>query len=122
MSLRVVSKSSWGFKATPAETIVDIARPSVLGNLHTMRGEHQRRRVIDLFEATLRADWKANGPMRQAIEAIANDVEAGRSIALQCWCAPRPCHGDVIKRAIEGVIKKRAKCVAPVDGAHSLER
>ncbi|WP_363320175.1 DUF4326 domain-containing protein [Ferrovum sp.] len=33
-------------------------------------------------------------------------VRAGQSVALNCWCAPLPCHGDVIVEAVKNNLDK----------------
>lgn len=42
-----------------------------------------------------RAMQAAAGPLRQRLEA-------GENLALLCWCAPQPCHADVIRDWLEG--------------------
>jgi len=37
---------------------------------------------------------------------IAMKVKAGENIQLVCWCKPLDCHGDVIKRCVEWIIKE----------------
>ena len=39
------------------------------------------------------------------IMRIAGMVAAGIDVRLGCWCAPDPCHGDIIKAAILHVMK-----------------
>jgi hypothetical protein len=48
--------------------------------------------------------WKAireKGPVYRLLAQLAELHKAGRRIVLVCCCNPLPCHGDVIKRAIE---------------------
>lgn len=106
--IRVVSKRTTGVTPRAGELVVGIDRPSgsVLGNAFHMTRESQRAEVITNFRESLIDDWHAHGPMSAELQRIAELVRNGQDVALACWCAPRPCHGDVIKRAIEGILAK----------------
>ena len=89
-----------------------IGRPSALGNPFTSKTHGQGQRVqsvqesIDLFE-----QW-----LEEKIQAKDKDVLAEltrlfkhaqhKPLTLVCWCAPGPCHGDVIKRVLERTARK----------------
>lgn len=105
MNVRVVSKRAGGDKPVAGEVVVNIARPSILGNPFHMAHEGQRKQVIDQYREWLRDQFKRRTPVRAEVERIAARVKAGEHIALQCWCAPCACHGDVIIEAITGVNK-----------------
>lgn len=79
---------------------VDRANP-VLGNPFYMarRGDATARaEVITSYQGLLERDLLCAGPMSKQIEDIAKRLNTGENIALQCWCAPLPCHGDVIAK------------------------
>lgn len=101
ISLRVVSKRAGGRAPVVGETVIDIDRSHpVFGNpfvLRDHRDDLERARVIAAYTARLDADIERNGPMARAVAALGDRVEAGEAIALRCWCAPKPCHGDVIR-------------------------
>jgi len=81
---------------------VDRANP-VLGNPHKMQRRQdlrERERVIADYADTLEADRISDGPMSRACAELAARVKAGEGLVLMCWCAPLPCHGDVIAKAI----------------------
>lgn len=88
-----------------------IGRPNVLGNPFGMRDEGDRADVVRWYRDWLREQWLQNGPSREALEELAERVRDGECIALQCWCAPRACHGDVIKEAIEGINRRHIERV-----------
>lgn len=78
-----------------------VGRPSPLGNPFRMRNESERARVIAKYDAWLRSKI-AKGDKRVCDELnrlykIARDGE----LVLVCWCAPKACHADVIKRVLE---------------------
>lgn len=86
---------------------IDRANP-VLGNPFPLRrrGDAQERaRVIAQHAEHVQADIDRGGPISRAIESLANRVAEGETIALQCWCAPLPCHGDLYA----SLINERAK-------------
>jgi hypothetical protein len=82
---------------------VYVGRPSVLGNPFSMSDESEREGVVQSFRSYLREQWALKGPVRAELEELAERVRDGECIALQCWCAPKACHGDVIKEAINGI-------------------
>lgn len=61
-----------------------------LGNPFVMRNEADRQQVISQFEAWLRLDAPNARAVVERIRQLPEDAVLG------CWCAPRPCHGDVI--------------------------
>lgn len=103
MCVHVVSKRAGGDQPVAGDTIVYIGRPSILGNPFAMVSEGHRSTVIRQYREWLRVEYAKKGPVFDALHALAKRVREGEHLALQCWCAPRACHGDVIKDAIEGI-------------------
>jgi hypothetical protein len=66
-----------------------------LGNPHHMNGESQRHIVCELYEADLVDDAH---PHWKLITRIGERLAEGKSIALYCFCAPKRCHCDTIKK------------------------
>ena len=66
-----------------------IGRPGKYGNPYTMKTEDDRERVIKLFEEYARARISRD-------RAWAVDVWKLYGKRLGCYCAPKPCHGDVL--------------------------
>jgi len=62
-----------------------IGRPSKWGNPFPLEDESQRLLVIEKYR-----QWVLSQP-----ELVAALPEL-RGKVLGCWCAPRPCHGDVL--------------------------
>ena len=80
---------------------VYVGRPSVLGNPYVMQTEADRAEVIARFTTYLSEAMQEHTEQASAVWALAERVRAGERLALQCWCAPKACHGDVIRREIE---------------------
>lgn len=99
-NVRVVSKRANGTRPKAGETVIDISRTSILGNPYPMHHESQRNDVILGYRKYLMDQYHAQTPVWQAVEALAKRVANGEHLALQCWCAPLACHGDIIRNAI----------------------
>ena len=95
----------------PHEVCVRIDRQNpVLGNPYVLKNKldaREREKVISAYRDDLLADMTQKGPMFDEVNAIADRVENGESICLQCWCKPLPCHGDVVAQAVEDVLAAR---------------
>lgn len=80
---------------------VQIGRPNPLGNPYKIGEDGNRKTVIAKYEMLLRQKLlvgRAFDPMTKAFWQILQDFQAGKDIIMECWCAPKPCHGDVIKK------------------------
>ena len=66
---------------------VYIGRPSKWGNPFVIGKDGTRTQVIAKYEAWLRR--------QPALMAALPEL---RGKVLGCWCAPQPCHGDVLAR------------------------
>ena len=101
MQISVVSKRSLS-DALPGITRVYVGRPSALGNPFPMRSEADRERVVAQYRSWLRQQWKTRGPARGELERLLELAKAG-PLELICWCAPKACHADVIREALEAL-------------------
>lgn len=82
---------------------VYIGRPGTLGNPFVMKTEAQRSSVISRYRDWLREEYKKRGEVYTILNTLASKHKRGENIQLVCWCAPKPCHGDVVKDAIEKI-------------------
>lgn len=92
-----------------------IGRPSPLGNPFThKRGTTKADFVVASREEAVREykKWLIN-KIIQKDKAVIDELKRLKRIAIKkgelklgCWCAPKACHGDVIKEILERVIKK----------------
>lgn len=103
-SIRIVSKRKGGVEPVPGETIVDVDRThAVLGNRHVLtdhRDAKERARVISAYATEFAGQMADQGPMWRAVSDLAARFKGGERIALRCWCAPRPCHAEIIQAKI----------------------
>jgi len=95
--IRTVNLRGSGISAEEGETIIRADRSNpVLGNPFHManRSMQERERVIALSNARVEKDLARGGPISKVLSGLAARVADGEQIALQCWCAPLPCHCD----------------------------
>lgn len=76
-------------KREPFDVLID--RTTKWGNPFVLGKDGTREEVIAKFEA-----WIQTQP---ALMAALPEL---RGKVLGCWCAPKPCHGDVLVRLAEG--------------------
>lgn len=98
--------------ATPEayEVIFNIDRPNPLANPYAITKTQNRQEVIMAFRKALDLDIRQrSGPRYQEICRIAQCVLDGQDVILMCWCQPLPCHGQVIKEAIEQMVRPPGK-------------
>jgi hypothetical protein len=70
---------------------VYIGRPSKWGNPFVIGRDGDREEVISKYRARI-----VNQPdLMAAIPELRGKI-------LGCWCAPKPCHGDVLIELVEG--------------------
>lgn len=102
MPIAVISKH----RATPEqrEAAIYIGRGSVLGNPFKVRphGPHERDESIRLYREWLEARLaEGDETIARALNAIWRRAHDDEDVLLMCFCAPRACHGDVIKALVE---------------------
>ena len=87
-----------------------VRRPSPLGNPFKLERESDRESVIERYEVWLREkittrDKAVCGELNRLYK-IARDFGV---LELLCWCAPKLCHADVIRRVLLEQLSKLAK-------------
>lgn len=78
-----------------------IGRPSPLGNRFLIGRDGDRLAVIEQYRA-----WLARNMLEPSVadelQRLAAIAEQG-DLTLVCWCAPHPCHGDVIAEVLRAM-------------------
>jgi hypothetical protein len=69
---------------------VYVGRPSKWGNPFVEGGDGSRAEVISKYER-----WLCDSPEAQALR---NQIGKLKGKDLVCWCAPLPCHADLLLR------------------------
>lgn len=91
-----------------------VGRPSVLGNPFAMGVHGDRTEVIAKYRVWLNDQLHDNEAVVAELQRLVLLAYEG-DLNLICWCAPRPCHADVIKSCIEWLMSD----FAPVIGEPS---
>jgi len=85
---------------------ISIMRGTPLGNPFPIDESNPREVVIAKYHEWLRNEYlNKQSPAYIELKRLASLVIDSNDITLVCCCFPKHCHGDVIKLAIEGMIK-----------------
>jgi|SRR6185295_8750067 len=74
-----------------------VGRPSSLGNPYQIGRDGDRAEVIHKYRHWLPAAYKSHPIVKRIIDRMVTAYSAGKEIKLYCYCAPLPCHADVIR-------------------------
>lgn len=77
-----------------------VGRPSPLGNPFPVDASMTRTEAIHQYTMWLGMHLHLGGPVRDAFNHLVALARQG-DLTLVCWCAPKPCHADVLKTLIE---------------------
>lgn len=94
------------YKKRDNEIAIKVDRSNkILGNQFYMHNESERDYVCDQYELWIRQKIKEKDPsVINELKAIKEKLK-DNNIVLLCWCAPKRCHAESIKRIIEeGVV------------------
>lgn len=81
-----------------------IGRPSPLGNPYIIGRDGSRTEVIAKYKKWLWQQLQSETPAKKELLRLARVYAKQHRITLVCWCAPDPCHGDVIASALEQIV------------------
>jgi len=82
---------------------VAIDRRSVLGNPFFMKSEKERDKVCDDYEKHFNK-MKDEARFKQELRRLYSIHKCFGKLELYCWCAPKRCHGETIKKFLEQYI------------------
>ncbi len=82
-----------------------VDRASPIGNPFYMASEDKRDEVCDKYELYFNEQIETNSKFRQYAYNILAALKTYHKVALYCWCAPKRCHAETIKRWLENQIK-----------------
>lgn len=78
-----------------------VGRPTPFGNPFTVEN-FGREKALELYSTYLQLALETNKPFRQLVYNLWGK-------ALACWCAPAPCHADLLAEAAERLHLKEEK-------------
>lgn len=76
---------------------------SPLGNPYRLKNSKdtaERQQVIANYRQWLLKQLESDSPQSKEIKRLKALHDDGQDLTLLCWCAPDPCHGDVIKEIL----------------------
>jgi len=82
---------------------VRVDRSSILGNPFPMKAVSQRDRVCDQYAEYAAKKIKESGAYRQEMIRLYRLYKEHGQLRLFCWCAPKRCHAETIKKYLEQV-------------------
>lgn len=77
-----------------------VGRPSALGNPFEIGKHGNREEVIDKYRDWLEDGLSGDNPAMRLFANLYDHLVLNGEITLICWCAPKPCHADVIKEVL----------------------
>lgn len=84
-----------------------IGRGSPLGNPFVIGKHGDRKEVIEAYRIYLRKKIDEGDPVIiDELQRLGNKAITDKGLALRCFCAPKPCHGDIIKDVIIDALYK----------------
>ena len=79
---------------------VYVGGPSPLGNPYALGRDGSREQVIDRYRRWLWAQLQAPGSAQEReLRRLLAQARSGE-LELLCWCAPLPCHAEVVRSAL----------------------
>lgn len=87
-------------------------RKTAMGNPFEMENESQRKEVIDRYRYYFLSRAQRHGADRlfdEELEAILRAARTHPVIGLSCWCAPKPCHCEVIAKYVSEKIRENER-------------
>lgn len=96
------------YKLSPEQQkqAVYIGRGSIFGNPFVMDKNNSRDDVCDAYQRYFYKRLENDLEFRESVEKLA-DKALSESVNLMCFCAPKRCHGDIIKEYINQVLNEK---------------
>jgi hypothetical protein len=100
----VIGNMRTNYLDTGLPFVFRVDRASPLGNPFRMSSESQRDEVCDKYENYFRQQSgnDVNARFATALYKIVDACMIYHRVYLMCWCAPKRCHAEKIKRYLEG--------------------
>ena len=101
MSVRIINLRYYTFEKD--EYMVKLDRSNkVLGNKFIMQNESERNKVCDDYELWFYEQIARQNPeVRDELRKLFLIAKNNENIAFGCWCYPKRCHTETIKKYLE---------------------
>lgn len=91
------------YEESPLANPIHFERVCPVCGMHHFDEHKGREQLVECYRTYLRLKWVEGGAVKQELIRLA-DLSRTMDIVLDCWCAPKACHGDEVKRAIELIV------------------
>ena len=110
MNINVVNRHTTNLNTLQGE-VVDImhSHRAPLGNPFYNDYTLTHEGKVAAFEGWLWGEFHKNGPASKELDRLCALLLQDITVNLVCVCTPKPCHGDVIKRCLEWMLKRTLK-------------
>lgn len=96
--------------STRKTVTIYIGRPSVLQNRWPTPHYGTRSEVCDRYDRWLeKRVTKNNRRIMAELNRIADLIETGTDVVLECYCKPKRCHGDSVLKQVRKILRERSK-------------
>jgi len=84
---------------------ISVARPTPLGNPFPVGASYTRAVALARSRAWIPGELERNAKARAQLARIVAAAREG-DVTLLCWCAPLPCHAEMIARLVESELAR----------------
>jgi hypothetical protein len=85
---------------------IKVDRSSILGNKFYMHNESERNIVCDKYELYFKEQLSRNKAFVNELRRLYKIYKTYGKLRLFCWCYPKRCHAETIKKFLEKYINK----------------
>ena len=82
---------------------IQIDRRTWLGNPFILGPDGNRATVIEKYKVWFDQQMLSNEEFKEKFYDMCKSYAHYEIVQLACWCSPQPCHGDIIKQAMEEI-------------------
>lgn len=108
-TIKVVNVENFDNNSIKNGEVINIMSPQILGNPFRMQSEDEREIVVRKFYHYLREEYVKRGDIYNELIKLSSIIKEGKDLYLLCCCSPKLCHGEIIARAVMGIIKYEQK-------------
>lgn len=85
-----------------------VCHPSPMANPYRHKKDWSRAERIEAFRKGLEKEMRTRDGLRYRwMRTLAKRLAlSSSSVVLTCWCAPKPCHGDIIRECILQLVRE----------------
>jgi hypothetical protein len=87
-----------------------VGRPSALGNPFAIGVHGDRDEVIARYRLWLteRLERRDRPKVLRCVAELVREARTGKDVVLICWCAPLPCHADIVAEFVGRIARAEA--------------